>query len=91
MTISYKSKMAKQRKEEILSKTYFKQNSSLETFIITLVLFVFLPIISFRCDWFPLDLSPEWVVDIGKHSSEIRGLRSTKCSSETLQNLLYIM
>ena len=30
---------------------------------------------------------------IGKliHSSEIRGLRSMKCSSETLQNLLYIM
>ena len=26
-----------------------------------------------------------------KHSSEIRGLRSTKCSSETLQNLLYFM
>ena len=25
------------------------------------------------------------------HSSEIRGLRSTKCSSETLQNLLYFM
>ena len=25
------------------------------------------------------------------HSSEIRGLRSTKCSSETLQNLLYSM
>ena len=23
------------------------------------------------------------------HSSEIRGLRSTKCSSKTLQNLLY--
>ena len=26
-----------------------------------------------------------------KHSSEIRGLRSTKCSSETLENLLYFM
>ena len=26
-----------------------------------------------------------------EHSSEIRGLRSTKCSSETLQNLLYFM
>ena len=25
------------------------------------------------------------------HSSEIRGLHSTKCSSETLQNLLYFM
>ena len=25
------------------------------------------------------------------HSSEIRGLRSTKCSSQTLQNLLYFM
>ena len=25
------------------------------------------------------------------HSSEIRGLRSTKCSSETVQNLLYFM
>ena len=25
------------------------------------------------------------------HSSEIRGLRSTKCSSETLQSLLYFM
>ena len=25
------------------------------------------------------------------HSSEIRGLRSTKCSSETLQNLLYFL
>ena len=25
------------------------------------------------------------------HSSEIRGLRSTKCSSETFQNLLYFM
>ena len=25
------------------------------------------------------------------HSSEIRGLRSTKCSSETLQNLLHFM
>ena len=25
------------------------------------------------------------------HSSEIRGLRSTKCSSKTLQNLLYFM
>ena len=25
------------------------------------------------------------------HSSQIRGLRSTKCSSETLQNLLYFM
>ena len=25
------------------------------------------------------------------HSSEIRGLRSTKCSSETLQNLLYFI
>ena len=25
------------------------------------------------------------------HSSEIRGLRSTRCSSETLQNLLYFM
>ena len=25
------------------------------------------------------------------HSSEIRGFRSTKCSSETLQNLLYFM
>ena len=25
------------------------------------------------------------------HSSEMRGLRSTKCSSETLQNLLYFM
>ena len=25
------------------------------------------------------------------HSSEIRGLRSTKCSNETLQNLLYFM
>ena len=25
------------------------------------------------------------------HSSEIRGLRSTKCSSETLQNFLYFM
>ena len=25
------------------------------------------------------------------HSSEIRGLSSTKCSSETLQNLLYFM
>ena len=61
--------MAKQRKEEILSKTYFKQNSSFETFIIALVLFVFLPIISFRCDWFPLDLSPEWVVDIGKNTA----------------------
>ena len=27
----------------------------------------------------------------GRHSSEIRGLRSTKCSSATLQNLLYFM
>ena len=26
-----------------------------------------------------------------RHSSELRGLRSTKCSSETLQNLLYFM
>ena len=26
-----------------------------------------------------------------KHSSEIRGLHLTKCSSETLQNLLYFM
>ena len=26
-----------------------------------------------------------------QHSSEIRGLRSKKCSSETLQNLLYVM
>jgi len=61
---NHQIKMPKQRKEEILSKAYFKQNSSVETFIITTVLFVFLPIISFRCDWFPLDLSPEWVVDI---------------------------
>ena len=29
--------------------------------------------------------------NITSHSSEIRGLRSTKCSSETLQNLLYFM
>ena len=29
--------------------------------------------------------------DKNEHSSEIRGLRSTKCSSETLQNLLYFM
>ena len=29
--------------------------------------------------------------DVSSHSSEIRGLRSTKCSSETLQNLLYFM
>ena len=29
--------------------------------------------------------------DIALHSSEIRGLRSTKCSSKTLQNLLYFM
>ena len=29
--------------------------------------------------------------NISGHSSEIRGLRSTKCSSETLQNLLYFM
>ena len=28
---------------------------------------------------------------LAAHSSEIRGLRSTKCSSETLQNLLYFM
>ena len=28
-------------------------------------------------------------LDLIVHSSEIRGLRSTKCSSETLQNLLY--
>ena len=27
----------------------------------------------------------------GKHSSEIRGLRSIKCSRKTLQNLLYFM
>ena len=26
-----------------------------------------------------------------RHSSEIKGLRSTKCSSKTLQNLLYFM
>ena len=78
--------MPKQRKEEILSKAYFKQNSSFETFIITTVLFVFLPIISFRCDWFPLDLSPEWVVDIGQHF-----LTSRKCSSETFQHQLYFM
>ena len=32
---------------------------------------------------------PYWSFTI--HSSEIRGLRSTKCSSETLQNLLYFM
>ena len=29
-----------------------------------------------------------WLI---RHSSEIRGLRSMKCSSETLQNLLYFM
>ena len=28
---------------------------------------------------------------VSRHSSEIRGLPSTKCSSETLQNLLYFM
>ena len=28
---------------------------------------------------------------ITMHSSEIRGLHSTKCSSDTLQNLLYFM
>ena len=32
-----------------------------------------------------------WTVPIPMHSSEINGLRSTKCSSETLQNLLYFM
>ena len=30
-------------------------------------------------------------INIDYHSLEIRGLRSTKCSSETLQNLLYFM
>ena len=30
-------------------------------------------------------------VNLTLHSSEIRGLRSTKCSSELLQNLLYFM
>ena len=29
--------------------------------------------------------------DVASHSSEIRDLSSTKCSSETLQNLLYFM
>ena len=28
---------------------------------------------------------------LSTHSSEIRGLRSTKCSSETLQNVIYFM
>ena len=30
-------------------------------------------------------------IGIHIHSSEIRGLRSRKCSSETIQNLLYFM
>ena len=30
-------------------------------------------------------------IGLSYHSLEIRGLRSTKCSSETLQNLLYFM
>ena len=37
------------------------------------------------------DCNTEGSISEGKHSSEIRGLRSTKCSSETLQNLLYFM
>ena len=36
-------------------------------------------------------LTKRWLVPGILHSSEIRGLRSTKCSSKTLQNLLYFM
>ena len=40
----------------------------------------------------PKDPSEDDLTDgVSDHSSEIRGLRSTKCSSETLQNLLYFI
>ena len=38
-----------------------------------------------------ISLKCENIDDYIYHSSEIRGLRSTKCFSETLQNLLYFM
>ena len=39
----------------------------------------------------PLYLQDHACLQVLHHSSEIRGLRSTKCSSETLQNLLCFM
>ena len=44
-----------------LSKTYFKENHIMETFLILGFIFGFLPLISFRCDLFPMDWVPSQV------------------------------